>query len=1068
VAKTFEEASREILSKLDLIAEFKALGVRFCSENPAPRPSGWVECYAAGRDDDSRPSAAIHAKTGRYIDKGGQGESLSFWDFATRHKPFTDWLSARRHYADKAMVSLGKGRSPNSESSIDKIEFVDWTEAYRRVAEEVWCGRAKPGIEFKSLPLLGMRVAKYPKKTRNFTVLAAPVFGPALLAGPPVAHVLWEIKGNPLPVWDKFGNVTQHVKMKSLGPTKGLMGLHGCTALSILSEKPEVVWKTAGPTDLMGLLSVIPESLLEKNQHVAICNAGGEAENVTDEIASLLAGQTVYLVHDRDDAGEVGLDKWRKALLAVGAWVKVVRLPYPHTTSHGKDLRDYLAEGHSYADLLAIAEATPWASMADPDFRETAEGMRLGSPTERPMVHPACVRQPVKLAEGEPPRIPPETDPEFTRESVICRRIGLDVLGESEGGEIYAFSQYHRKLLKINKIGALSYPELLQACGPPVRTHVIQASDDGGTGFGGAGLIPFQTVKEAIALLAGRERRSIRGVLGIGVWQAMNDHGDLMDSILLVGSREGAEYTPGTGDTGAKSGAFGSFVKLTHPRHGRRWLGISDGEPWYDFDELHELIRKCDHDEAMRTFADAERLFARWRWRNKDAEPTLLVGLVMATFVQTVWKFRPQVAVTGETNTGKSVLYDALRSIFGSLASMQAKSSTAGIRQSVEYTARAILLDEFEKSKYRNEILEMMRCGTRGIEIHLGSPKQEGSKAYLIQHIFWIAAIESGLRAAPDVNRFILCELIPPTAEKANLLEIPSTDELRTLGQRLLAAAIRYVIPAKAMASRLKKVKHYGIDARVVESYSIPCAMIAAAVGFDDDQAVGLMTQVLKNVPQEMQRSSDQHTLIESILDSHVEIGGGRRVSAGKLLEFVARGTGALDEIEKAINDLDNHGLRIDWMSTTDRKSPPALVISPQTVRRHLLKFADTPYENLREILKRIPGSLVGRRRVCGGRPYCNVIPLDYVTKHHFSDVPEDYEVREADLGKADTTTPPAVIEAATEAAANATPPDPVAEQRREHWDKTEMAYRMKQGPMAAAATAEGWPPKPQRSLEFD
>lgn len=94
----------EILSRLDVAAEYEALGVRFA--RPTPKADGWRPCHAAGRRDEV-PSAAVHVGTGIYKDSGGEGEVLGFWDFALRHGEFGRYLDVLRHYAEEAGVDLG-------------------------------------------------------------------------------------------------------------------------------------------------------------------------------------------------------------------------------------------------------------------------------------------------------------------------------------------------------------------------------------------------------------------------------------------------------------------------------------------------------------------------------------------------------------------------------------------------------------------------------------------------------------------------------------------------------------------------------------------------------------------------------------------------------------------------------------------------------------------------------------------------------------------------------------------------------------------------------------------------
>jgi hypothetical protein len=66
------------------------------------------------------------------------------------------------------------------------------------------------------------------------------------------------------------------------------------------------------------------------------------------------------LFADADNPGLDGVEQFAARFCDASAFdVRVVHLPYSVEGSHGKDLRDYLAEGHTAADLLALVEAAP-------------------------------------------------------------------------------------------------------------------------------------------------------------------------------------------------------------------------------------------------------------------------------------------------------------------------------------------------------------------------------------------------------------------------------------------------------------------------------------------------------------------------------------------------------------------------------------------------------------------------------------------------------------------------------------------------------------------------------------
>lgn len=68
---------REVVARLDVPALVRSWGIKTVG---SPRQSGWLTCHAVGRED-SRPSAAIHAESGYYVDSGS-GLRLGLPDLA--------------------------------------------------------------------------------------------------------------------------------------------------------------------------------------------------------------------------------------------------------------------------------------------------------------------------------------------------------------------------------------------------------------------------------------------------------------------------------------------------------------------------------------------------------------------------------------------------------------------------------------------------------------------------------------------------------------------------------------------------------------------------------------------------------------------------------------------------------------------------------------------------------------------------------------------------------------------------------------------------------------------------
>ncbi|HEX3999720.1 MAG TPA: hypothetical protein VHX65_14305 [Pirellulales bacterium] len=353
-----------ILAALDVAGEYAALGLRLVGH---PRADGRQECFSASRDEQ-RPSAYIDTNTGKYGDSAADHREMNLWEFAARFGrgvAFADWKAAKAHYARIAGVELD-GRRKKKQDWREGLEFLEW-DAGELLLAEMWCARHKPGATVEAIRLAGGRVAHWPcyrdkqsgeKRRGRFKVLALPAYGPKLLAADPVAWVLWNLTGKELEIYQGEDKPASVAKMVSCGPTSGtLMNLQALYLLSDPDKKAavELVWKTAGPSDMLTLLAAIPAELRER--HLVVTNASGEPASVHDCIAGAFAGRVAYVVHDADNAGEVGAAKWMKALRGVAVESRHVRLPYPLVTSHGMDLRDWLtSDSRKYADLLSLAD----------------------------------------------------------------------------------------------------------------------------------------------------------------------------------------------------------------------------------------------------------------------------------------------------------------------------------------------------------------------------------------------------------------------------------------------------------------------------------------------------------------------------------------------------------------------------------------------------------------------------------------------------------------------------------------------------------------------------------------
>lgn len=345
-AAAWQEAESRILENTNVQAAYESLGIIFTGREP--NAAGWLECHAHGRDDNT-PSAAVNVAgdpplLGRYKDSGGDSErTLALWNFAAEfgNGQFQDWKAARQHYAESAGVELPDAKS-EPRRPIDRVKTVEWNDTLAAL----WCLK-KPGVTLGSLKAAGARLVKYPA---NYTdaqkCIALPAYGSELSAGDPTGFILWNQTGLKVRIYNGKDKPATFNKMATLG--------NGWIVLGDISTA-KATWKTEGPGDLLTLWAVLMSAGLTRDVAAFTNCCGSEEHPDAKMIAAHLTGKAVNVVHDADASGEVGGKRWASAIAVVASEVRRVMLPYEVLPKHGKDLRDWVNEGHSFDELQQLA-----------------------------------------------------------------------------------------------------------------------------------------------------------------------------------------------------------------------------------------------------------------------------------------------------------------------------------------------------------------------------------------------------------------------------------------------------------------------------------------------------------------------------------------------------------------------------------------------------------------------------------------------------------------------------------------------------------------------------------------
>jgi hypothetical protein len=574
-----------------------------------------------------------------------------------------------------------------------------------------------------------------------------------------------------------------------------------------------------------------------------------------------------------------------------------------------------VSQPRTFADVLAMVAAARAAAQAA-DARLLASGQTVNGQA-------ACA------AAGLPANPGAGRSQEHVDFGTILMELQLEVLGEYPNGSVDVYSRHTRKVTRINSVGRMTYPDLVQACGDLALKKIHAGHEQV------HGRKTLDEARIAVALFACDHSLIDCPQLGNGVWLVNG-------RVTLVNGRSAAVYDP----------AAGTLTETNVPRVGKYILDFSASDGWFDFKTLEKhLVDAANLAWCEQVIKDTEVLFAKWYWPH-PLDALLAACLAVCSWVQTVWPWRPQVIVTGGSDSGKTMMFGVLKGFFGTLANFHEKPTEAYVRQSIRNRACVVGVDEFEHDHKRQHVLEMIRVASAGGEIGRGTTDQRGRR-FPLRHLMWLSGIESGLDREADRNRCIVFNMQRPPAGSRGKISLPADAALAALGIRQLAVALRHVTPAAALFAALRTTQIPDVPGRLVESFSVPTALLASIRGAALPAARSLLDNFFLNRSLSRQGGADESDLLRAILQSLIPIGRGEVRSVSEVI-------GSRADWEKYRLDLERHGVALiparpgqrayDW-------STMRIFFNSRVIRRYLLRR--TPWADLdcEQLLERLPGS---------------------------------------------------------------------------------------------------------------
>lgn len=506
-------------------------------------------------------------------------------------------------------------------------------------------------------------------------------------------------------------------------------------------------------------------------------------------------GKTVYLAFDPDDAGRKYFRKYTEAVYKGGGCVYSMMEPL---IIPGVDIDEYLRRSDN-----------PEATLS----KMIREAKRAAKPSTKKNIDPAPSPEPVSAqAPAHISEFTDETPSALAHElstaisAIPAHTSGnmdaygftsFKVLGEAETGSVVLWSVDSRKVYSVT-LKNLNYVQLVQIGGPEITARVSRKATEG--------MIMFSTLQADIICEARKTPLSGVAKLGSGIHQLKDNR------LLLV---NGAEAWIWDGAT---------LIQQIYPILDRKILSLEPGNEWVSIPALQAELKKMDQPRAAALFAKFAAQIAQWGFVG-DQDILVVSGWILAQIIQAAWVWRPHMWITGSSASGKSMLMQFVVAVFGKLVNLEQGQviTEAGLRQRMGETSCMTIIDEFENTKDRKIIIELLRSAGFGGSTTKGNPDGKPMR-YPIRHMVMLGSIETPIERSAEKHRYIVIN----TKKNERLRPIiPPSDIAEAMKTSMIAYALWACRPA------MQIVKDHGpldgVDNRYIETLSVPLAMAAVS-----------------------------------------------------------------------------------------------------------------------------------------------------------------------------------------------------------------------------------------------
>ena len=278
-----------------------------------------------------------------------------------------------------------------------------------------------------------------------------------------------------------------------------------------------------------------------------------------------------------------------------------------------------------------------------------------------------------------------------------------------------------------------------------------------------------------------------RSLRGTSVWPGRTERGE--DTLLVHCGDRIFEYLTGLEGEGAAEGE--PAVRVVKHRPGLRRTG-------HVYPALPAESRPGPQPAGAQDAVELLGLLSAWKWRNPDNAPLLLLGWLGAAMIAGALPWRPHIWVTGDAGSGKSTLERLISDLLGSTVLRLADSSEAAVRQALGPSARAVMMDEIEKSASNNrarDVVALARLASTDRQAPVGRGSLGGTaQLFHVRAIFYLTSIIHAPLAPQDAQRITVLDLdeltpAPPEEQGEAALAAPFRDRVERAAA--LGAALR-------------------------------------------------------------------------------------------------------------------------------------------------------------------------------------------------------------------------------------------------------------------------------------